>query len=413
MYTIEHIKRETKEILNNNNLDFNFSEEELYKASQIQLKAFHYNFDQGYQGIYELLEDKFCDKSTALIFYWLNEPLFYLNNLDANNPIHLDGKKLKSYIESRIANREFKEILQFIPINFIEGPMHMNNTLIGKEPYLKEIPTELFMPVGMNYTTTATCNEIHKHIDLSKIETLYFFDPNNYSDIKKITNCDSLVSLHLCFNGYIRTKPKPGNFSDLLHFKNLTTLRMDFDIHFKELEKIKELNKLKNLKINFGKDDFSVLNNLDNLKKLELTSSIAENINDIENLKNLEELILSICPKLTDIKKIEKLTNLKYLKVESCKKLKKLDGIFQLPINELIFKEVEITSSSFKGLENMQIKFLQLDCKSLKSIEFLPKKSLKELNLYRIESNQELKEKFKNHTDEGYKVIERDWNNAL
>ena len=110
-FSIEEIKKKTAEILSNPTIELIISKEELYRASEIQYKAYHYNFDLGYNGIYELLENKFCDKSTALIFYWLNSPLFYLNNPNSDNKIHEEGRKLKKYIEDKISKDYFNEIL--------------------------------------------------------------------------------------------------------------------------------------------------------------------------------------------------------------------------------------------------------------------------------------------------------------
>lgn len=413
MITIDEIKKLTKEIIDKPKVDFEISEEELYKASRIQVKAYHYNFDLGYQGIYELLEDEFCDKSTALIFYWLNQPLYYLKNPDSNHPIHEDGRKLKSYLEDRINKGNFKEILQFVPIDFIEGPMCMKEDLLKKEQYLNELPLEVFMPVGMNYKTTGTCNEINKYLNLSGIETLYCFDLVDSSDVKKIKADESLIHLNLCFNAYIRTKPKYGKISDLLHLKNLQSLRMDFYVRFEELGRLNELDKLEYLKINVENEDYSIFSSLNNIKVLEFTSNAATDLSIIEDMVQLEKLVITGCPNLTDITGIRKLTKLKTLKFELSKKLKSLDGIFTLNLRELIFREVQISSSSFKGLENMNIEKLQLDCKSLKHVDFIPKRTLKELNLYNFETNKELLQKIHSMDLGNCQIKERKWNNAL
>lgn len=411
--TVDEIRRMTSEIINKPKVNLNVSEEELYKASRIQVKAYHYNFDFGYQGIYELLEDEFCDKSTALIFYWLNQPLYYLQNPDSKNPIHDDGRKLKEYLENRITKGEFKEILQFVPIAFIDGPMYMTDDLNAKEKYLNEIPLDLYMPVGMNFSTTGTCNEINRYLNLSGIETLYCFDLVNTSDVKKIKPEDSLQNLNLCFNGYIRTKPKYAKISDLLHLTNLKSLRFDFYVRFKELEKLSEFKSLTHLKINVEKEDYSILSSLSSLKSLEFTSSVATDLSIVDNMSQLERLVITGCVNLTDIKGLSKMTNLRFLKIELTKKLKKLDGIFDLDLHTLIFKEVLISSNSFKGLDNMNIEILQLDCKSLKHVDFIPKRNLKELNLYNHDKNVDLLKKISEMDLSDCKIVERNWNNAL
>lgn len=411
--TVSEIRRLTSEIMDRPKVDLTISEEELYKASKIQVKAYHYNFDLGYEGIYELLEDKFCDKSTALIFYWLNQPLYYLQNPDSENSIHDDGRKLKEYLENRITKGEFKEILQFVPIDFIDGPMCMMDDLNLKEKFLNEIPLDLFMPVGMNFSTTGTCNEINRYLNLSGIETLYCFDLVNTSDVSQIKAVNSLENLHLCFNGYIRKKPKYAKISDLLHLKNLKSLRFDFYVRFKELEKLSEFKNLTHLKINAEKEDYSILSSLSSLKSLEFTSSIATDLSIVDTMSQLERLVISGCVRLTDVKGLSKLTNLKFLKIEFTKKLKKLNGIFDLDLHTLIFTEVLISSSSFKGLNNMNIEILQLDGKNLKHVDFIPKKNLKELNLYNHEKNTDLLKKIGEMDLGDCKIIERNWNNVL
>lgn len=411
--TVDEIRSLTSEIIDKPKVDLIISEEELYKASKIQTKAYHYNFDWGYQGIYELLEDEFCDKSTALIFYWLNQPLYFLQNPKSNDSIHDDGRKLKTYLENRLEKNEFKEVLQFVPIDFIDGPMYMTDELNTKENFLNEIPLDAFLPVGMNFNTTGTCNEINRYLNLTGINTLYCFDLLNTSDIKKIETNDSIQHLNLCFNGYIRTKPKYAKISDLMHLKNLISLRMDFYVRFKELEMLSEFKSLTHLKINVEKEDYSILSSLKNLKSLEFTSSVATDLSTIEDMVQLDKLVISICPNLTDLIGLKKLTNLKYFKIEHTKKLKKLNGIFDLSLKTLVFKEVLISSASFKGLENTSLEILQLDCKNLKNVDFIPKGTLKELSLYNHEKNADLLKRISGMDLGDCKIIERNWNNAL
>lgn len=411
--TVEEINRKTIEILQKPSVCVEFSEELLYKASKIQFSAYHYNFDSGYQGIYELLEDEFCDKSAALIFYWLNQPLYYVNNPDSNHSMHDDGRKLKAYLEERILKGHFKEILQFVPLDFITGPMRMTDELHAKQKHLNEIPLDVFLPVGMGFDTTATCKEINKYLNLSRIKTLYCFDLVNTSDVKKIKAEKGLTHLNLCFNGYISTKPKYATISDLLHLENLESLRMDFYVRFKALEKLSEFKNLSHLKINVEKEDYSFLNALSNLKSLDFTSSTSVDLSKIADMIQLETLVISGCPNLIDVKGLGKLTRLKYLKIEFTKKLKKPEGVFNLNLQTLIFKGVVMSASAFKGLEKTNIEVLQIDCKALKQVDFLPKKSLKQLNLYNFENNIELLQKIEKMDLGECEIIKRDWKNAL
>lgn len=394
--TIEEIKSLTNEILNRDKISVDFSKEELYKAARTQVRAYHYNFDEGYQGIYELLEDDFCDKSTALILYWLNSPLYYLNNPDSNHPIHEDGLKLKNYLEKRVLSNDFKEILQFVPIDFIEGPMQMSNDMVEKEPYLNEISIELFLPVGMNYDTTGTCEEFNRYLQLKDIKTFYFFDPVNCSDVKNIPSTESLINLNLCFNGYINTKPKVGSIKDLLHLKDIRRLKMDYYVRFSELNKLVEFKNLQELKINVEKEDYSSLLELKDLKRLALTAPKSSDLNTLKYKSNLESLEILWSPNLIDISSIENLKDLEYFKIEGCKKLRNISPIFSLKkLKTLILKEVQISAKSLKGLNTMSIETLHLDCRKLSNLDFLLTngklpESLKEIHLYRSNDNDKL-----------------------
>ncbi len=397
--TIEEIKNLTQEILNKSKLEIHLSEKELYRAARLQVNAYHYNFDEGYQGIYEILEDDFCDKSTALIFYWLNSPLYYLNNPDANHPIHEDGLKLKNYLEKRIQSGDFKEILQFVPIDFIEGPMDMSEDLIEKESFLNEIPIDLFLPVGMNYNTTATCNEVNQHMQLDGIETLYFFDPLSCSDVKNIPVTESLVNLNICFNGYISVKPKMGSMNDLLHLKGVQSLKMDLDIKFADLDKLIEFKNLQELKINVGKENYASFADLKNLKRLSFTDQLTTELKVVRDMSGLEKLEILWSPRLIDISGIENLKDLASLKIEGCKKLKDISQVFKLrKLKTLILKEVELTAKSLQGINNMSIETLHLDCRKLSHLDFLLiegklMESLQELHLCRSTDNEKLPEK--------------------
>lgn len=397
--TIEEIRNFTHEILNKTKIDIDFSEEELYKASRIQVKAYHYNFDEGYQGIYELLENNFCDKSTAIIFYWLNSPLFFLNNPNANHRIHEDGLKLKNYLEKRIQSNDFKEILQFVPVDFIEGPMYMSEDLIEKESYLHEIPIDFFLPVGMNYSTTGTCNEVNKYLQFQGIETLYFFDPVNCSDVKKFPATESLVNLNICFNGYIKVKPKIGSIVDILHLKDIRSLKMDFDIKFADLDKLTEFKKLQELKINVGKENYSSLVHLKNLKRLSFTDELSTELKVISDISGIEKLEILWSPRLVEISGIENLKQLVSLKIEGCKKLRNISYVFELrELKTLILKEVELTAKSLQGINKMSLITLHLDCRKLAHLDFLLidgklMESLQEIHLYRSTDNEKLPKK--------------------
>ena len=188
---------------------------------------------------------------------------------------------------------------------------------------------------------------------------------------------------------------------------------MDYYVRFKGLDKLTELGKLKRLKINVEKENYDIFSSLKNIKSLEFTCSQATDLAIIENMSHLEKLTISHCSKLIDVTGLKKLIELKKLRIVGTKKLKKIDGLFELNLKELIFKDVLISASSLKGLKEMEIEILQVDSKNLKHLDFIPKQSLKELNIYSFNNSNELFEKANSIESKNYKVIQRNWNNAL
>jgi hypothetical protein len=131
-----------------------------------------------------------------------------------------------------------KEFLQFVPIDFIKGPMRMYNELCSKEKFLNEIPESMFLPVGMNYNTTATAVVMNRY--LSHITTLYFHQPEGVSSLKAIpTGLERLIVETTYSN------PKPGKWSDLLHLTGLRVLRLGYHIKLKNYLNLKTLENLR------------------------------------------------------------------------------------------------------------------------------------------------------------------------
>ncbi len=382
--------------------DFNLV---LFNASELQYKAYHYNFDDGYDGIYEILEDENCDKSTALIFYWKNSPLFFVNNPDSTHAIHSDGKKLKEYIEKRYVNNEFKEVLQFAPLDFIKGPMYMYEELCEKEAFLHEIPDEMFLPVGMSFKTSATHSELNDHLQLNKLTTLYYFDPIKCESFKDIDG-ESLQHLFL-MNKYYRD-PEPGEWKDLVHLSNLKTLWADGHVKLKGLQDLEKFTELVDLRLNVLNEDYSILSKIKGLKRLSFSGS--NDLKIINTLTQLQGLELRWLPHLENIEGIDNLKDLEYLKIEGCKKLKNIQSLFNLKkLKFLILKEIALNAKNLEGLNQLNIETLQLDCRKLKHLNFLYVKidelmpSLKEIHLFRYDDNPELPEKI-NKLEEKCKI---------
>lgn len=72
--------------------------EKLYK------KARRHNWDNGYEKLYKILEDKNCDKGTALMMYWLSCPQYFIQfaNADECESYNRDNYLFVKHIEKFI-----------------------------------------------------------------------------------------------------------------------------------------------------------------------------------------------------------------------------------------------------------------------------------------------------------------------
>ena len=129
------------------------SEERLIFASKLRYDALHHNFDTGYDELYRILANPYCDASTAIQLYWQNRPLFFLNNPRAKDNIHIETFKFKKHVEEKLKQKAFQPILQIDPIEFAINTMDSQDEFDSKSEYLDQIPIECLLPISHNEPT--------------------------------------------------------------------------------------------------------------------------------------------------------------------------------------------------------------------------------------------------------------------
>ncbi len=168
------------------------------KLTKEELHQFvlNYNFDDSYEPLIWLVNQKICDKGTALSLYWMLEPDFHYNK--GNTKIFEESYKLIKLIEEKYLT-EFYETEWFsfnpkikyvndssnfpsIPKIMLEPTIGVNFDRIDVEPAFLRSPTEIEI------------NSINKNIAkaVSIIQNLYpEFELNNIPEnyISHIANC--------------------------------------------------------------------------------------------------------------------------------------------------------------------------------------------------------------------------------
>ncbi|WP_300492201.1 DUF4274 domain-containing protein [Flavobacterium sp.] len=110
-------------------------EEKLFAGTEL------YNWDNGLDWLYQVLDKKDCDKATALMIYWRADPNFYYSryNSEADVPEgwQLEGYKLMKEAEKRLLENNFSETISYTP----------DEDRIPKDAaVLKKIPPQLLLP---------------------------------------------------------------------------------------------------------------------------------------------------------------------------------------------------------------------------------------------------------------------------
>ncbi len=88
----------------------------LNRTKRLYIRGRRYNWDFGHEGLYEILDDKDCDKGTALMLYWFSDPEWYTQYQDENEipDYEKDNYNLIKYIEQKYEHIT-KEIIIYVP----------------------------------------------------------------------------------------------------------------------------------------------------------------------------------------------------------------------------------------------------------------------------------------------------------
>ncbi|WP_196889030.1 DUF4274 domain-containing protein [Aureivirga sp. CE67] len=168
----------------------------LSKTEELFLKAYHYNWDDGIKNLDRIISNKACDKSTALLIYWLGCPEYYNKYQviqevpEYELPVYILLKK----IEKLILEEKFNEIIQFIPEKSERLPLE-----IPKE--LGNIPIEMTRPSNGKIRSQDLIDGNNKILKLLKacrngdLETIKKIIDNNEFDINQKIDGNYLIEL--------------------------------------------------------------------------------------------------------------------------------------------------------------------------------------------------------------------------
>jgi hypothetical protein len=332
--------------------------------------ASHYNWDLGYERLYQIVQHPCCDLSTLIMLYWLNQPIYHLTNSNTENGIHSDSFKFKVYLEKMVKKRTYMKVVEFDLYNFLINTLNIEDELKVNSDKLKLIPNIFFKSAqkDVNYFATYK-SQSNKEINISSKKRIYLFGVNPSKIVSQLINCSNVNSL------FINVSGKELNQDEILEFnkfKNLESLTFQF---WGDISKI----------------DFSVFKNLKELKKVRLITS-NNHIEIFRCFPNVESLTLS-CNRITSIKGIEVLKKIKILKLDNIKNLKKIDSLSKMEnLESVFFKGVSLSNRAYSSILDLKLSSILIDTANLKNLAFLKKdsfltKSLKKIYLIKNEIN--------------------------
>ncbi|MBS5793441.1 MAG: hypothetical protein KIC92_01620 [Clostridiales bacterium] len=178
-----------------------------------------------------------------------------------------------------------------------------NETIIMPDSYIEQ---------EIRYQLCLNSDDIITKSILKKLERIEFFEIN---DNDMLYYCDFL-------NEYTNIKCIVIDSLNPLKYGN-NTENSTSKYCLKNISPLNKLSYLEELSFNWGIEniDFSSLNNLPNLKKLEIKFGMLNDISFISNLKNLEYLEIMLSNNITDLSPIINLPNLNRLYLYSNKKI--------------------------------------------------------------------------------------------
>lgn len=120
------------------------------KAEKLHGKARHYNWDNGMDGLYDIIQDEHCDKATALMIFWMGRPEW---DLQYENRDEVDSFRLEEYdfLENLLldylgGNFDDRQSLHFDPADD-NGEDWTNEYPDLVDKFKREIPEIMYEPV--------------------------------------------------------------------------------------------------------------------------------------------------------------------------------------------------------------------------------------------------------------------------
>ena len=225
----------------------------------------------------------------------------------------------------------------------------------------------------------------------------------------KIDDCNFIKTIKRLEELHVYFRPCPGNIYENKYYdegnllinsikdlKNLKALDLSYMV-FDDISGLPSLSLLEKLNLSYChvKNDFSVLKQLTKLKYLNLCNSNVANIDFLANLNALTELNIASCADIVNFQAISNLGKLKSLTmswIRYNKDSKEIDLSFLECLTELEY--LNIGHNKTENYEiigfNKELKTLIIDDNKLEDISFL--EDLKNLKILSISSNVKIKD---------------------
>ena len=122
--------------------------ENLKSAEEIHVFAANFNWDNGYEWLNWIIDHPLCSRGTALMLYWLSEPVYYLKkDVLEISEYQLNGFKFVHKLQNKYLNNGFADYnIGFDPRNDDSTDWIKDSKLDGENSSVS-IPSEMLKPV--------------------------------------------------------------------------------------------------------------------------------------------------------------------------------------------------------------------------------------------------------------------------
>lgn len=105
---------------------------EISDSYELHAYAANYNWDDGIEGLKEVITSPLCDKATALMIYGLGEPGYFYRKIEKNEELHDYEQEQWAFlkmIEEKISKEELTEgLISYDPNDFDGGQVFRVNS---------------------------------------------------------------------------------------------------------------------------------------------------------------------------------------------------------------------------------------------------------------------------------------------